>query len=189
MKKLISIKTIRETDTSPDLSYLGEYKSKPSATTIDREERGDCWRHEYRYWEPCNNHAALGEWEHVSDNAVNDSFLRLPLELRQTLTESTRLAKIAIIGAYYTEQDYLRHEAYNKGEWCCVGVEAVAEYTLNDTIQKMRSGGLYGIESDSREGYFQEVEAEQLEKLKGELVAIGFTVEEIDAYLTSKGKE
>ncbi len=48
------------------------------------------------------------------------------------------------------EQDYQRMEAYNRGDWHMVGIRAVAEVvTASGTIQTLRSGGLWGIESDS----------------------------------------
>jgi hypothetical protein len=37
-------------DANPDLSFLGEYSSRPTAAHIDREERGDMGRGEFRYF-------------------------------------------------------------------------------------------------------------------------------------------
>lgn len=43
----------RDVDTDPDLSHLGEYSNKTtSPAAIDREERGDAGRREYRYFNP-----------------------------------------------------------------------------------------------------------------------------------------
>jgi hypothetical protein len=79
------------------------------------------------------------------------------------------------------EQDYQRAEAYNRGEWCMVGVWAEATVQLTgDTIQRIRSGGLWGIESDSGEEYFEEVAQEELAALRAELLAVGFTSRAID---------
>jgi hypothetical protein len=44
-----------------------------------------------------------------------------------------------------------------------------------NTTQTIRSGGLWGIESDSGDDYLTEVENEQLDELKDELHAIGFS--------------
>jgi len=40
----------KELDEDADLSFLGEYSNTPAAVHIDREERGDMGRHEYRYF-------------------------------------------------------------------------------------------------------------------------------------------
>jgi len=43
--------TIKHTlDEQPDLSYLGEYSNTPGEHCIDRQERGDMDRGEYRYF-------------------------------------------------------------------------------------------------------------------------------------------
>lgn len=60
------------------------------------------------------------------------------------------------------EQDYQRAEAYNRGEWCMVGVYAVANIRIHtpqggySSIQTIRTPGLWGIESDSTDDYIAE---------------------------------
>lgn len=77
-------------------------------------------------------------------------------------------------------EDYARLEAYNRGDWCMVGVWAEAEVVLTgNCVQKIRSGGLWGIESDSGE-YLTEVAKEEVEQLKDELIALGFRRSTID---------
>ena len=51
-KRIKSVQVVRVADRDPDLSHLGEYSSRPGAddVTIDREERGDMGRGEYRYF-------------------------------------------------------------------------------------------------------------------------------------------
>lgn len=82
----------------------------------------------------------------------------------------------------YVRQDYERMESLNRGYWCFMGVFATAEVQLSSmsTIQTLRSGGLWGIESDSGD-YFKEVEAEQLAELKDEMHAAGFSKRAIAA--------
>lgn len=91
----------------------------------------------------------------------------------------------------YTRQDYERMEAMSRFDWHYVGVRAEAEYSLgvagHDSagrahylIQKLSSGGLWGIESDAGD-YFAEVEAEQLSELRSQLSAIGFSKRAISA--------
>lgn len=55
-KRIDSVVFKREVDTYPDLSWLGEYSNTPDAVHIDREERGDMGRHEYRYFNMSSNY-------------------------------------------------------------------------------------------------------------------------------------
>ncbi len=76
--------------------------------------------------------------------------------------------------------NYTRMEAGIRGKWYLIGIRAEAEVRLTgDTVQRITSGGLWGIESDSEENYFKQIEGEQLAELAAELLAIGFTAEEI----------
>jgi hypothetical protein len=140
-RKILSVELRREVDSSPDNSHLGEYSDRPGPDdrTIDRQERGDMGRDEFRYFIA----AVSGE-----DTGNPDS----------------------------VEQDYQRMESLNRGDWFSFGVSAVAEVQLTPggVIQKIRSGGLWGIESDSDKSYFAEVESEQLAELRGELEQLGF---------------
>jgi len=79
-------------------------------------------------------------------------------------------------------QDYERAEAYCRDEWSMVGVIASAQICLpgSDIVQRITSGGLWGIESDSGEDYFAETEKAQLEELEEELFRLGFTARQIE---------
>ena len=70
------------------------------------------------------------------------------------------------------EQDYQRMESYNRGEWHMVGIIAKAEIRnpATDCTQVIRSGGLWGVESDGGE-YLNDVAKEQLSELAIELRA------------------
>lgn len=88
-------------------------------------------------------------------------------------------------------QDYARAEALSRGEWCYVGVSAKAEIAFpgSTVVQRLTSGGLWGIESDSGEDDFAEVEAEELNALRDELTAAGFTPRQIDLAFKSVRRE
>lgn len=136
-KRIDSIKIVWKQDESPDTSYLGAYSSTPKANAIDRKERGDMGRNEYRYF----NHG-----QDYADCTPEDR-------------------------AKYIEQDYQRSERLNAGDWCYMGVWAEAEVSYptgsgNRRLEKLRSGGLWGIESDSNAKYATEVEQEQVNELK-----------------------
>lgn len=81
--------------------------------------------------------------------------------------------------AAYIEQDYARAESLDRGEWGYIGIHAVAEITIHGTIQKVRTGGLWGIESDSGADYLAQVGQEQLAELWPILAEMGFTEEQI----------
>jgi hypothetical protein len=141
MKRIESVKIRRMIDDSPDLSYIGEYANSAADGAIDRKERGDCGRGEYRYFNPAN--------------------------------------------IEYAEQDYDRMEAAQRGAWCSIGVRAEAEIQTSDDGQNwlsnsVSSGGLWGIESDSGDEYFAEIERDELSALRDTLAELGFSVEEID---------
>jgi hypothetical protein len=63
----------------------------------------------------------------------------------------------------YLDEDAERLAAYNRGEWGMVGIRASVELHLPTgnnggyIIHRVTSPGLWGIESDSDESYFDEV--------------------------------
>lgn len=65
-----SIKVQVLADESPDTSWLGEYANEPGAEdrTIDREERGDMGRGEYRYFVAANSGEDTGNPESVEQD-------------------------------------------------------------------------------------------------------------------------
>lgn len=77
----------------------------------------------------------------------------------------------------YAMNDYNRSEAANRGNWCMMGCRAVAEIsypTANGRrIDRLRSGGLWGIESDSSKEYIEEIEKEEMADLKGHVEKFG----------------
>jgi hypothetical protein len=83
------------------------------------------------------------------------------------------------------EQDYQRMEAYNRGAWCMVGLQAEATISIDlggiKTLQTVRSGGLWGIESDSDAGHFASVAADELTDLREQLESLGVDMSNWDA--------
>ncbi len=159
--RIESVKICRAVDESPDLSWLGEYSGHDEGHAIDRQERGDAGRGEYRYWNPGPNHCPHNpaDWAHV-DGA----------ELSKVIAEH---GSIEAADAAYVESDYKRCEAYNSGDWCMMGVWAQAEVIVNGTVQRIRSGGLWGIESDSDAAYFRTVAHDELCSLRDTLAELG----------------
>jgi hypothetical protein len=112
---------------------------------------GDMGRHEYRYFNASFNYV-------TKDGNPADGLT--PEEIRK-----------------YTWQDYERLERLNAGDWCYLGIRASADIqTLSSgPIQHIRSGGLYGIESDSDRAYIESVEKEELADLREQLQSLGFS--------------
>lgn len=54
MKKIEKIKVVHLLDSSPDLSWLGEYSVKPGPHAIDRQAHRSIERNECRYFNPAN---------------------------------------------------------------------------------------------------------------------------------------
>lgn len=82
----------------------------------------------------------------------------------------------------YCRQDYERMESLNAGNWSYVGVRAEAKITIpsdkiqhTSVIQRISSGGIFGIESDSETSYFSEVSSDELSELKTLLTELGFS--------------
>lgn len=73
------------------------------------------------------------------------------------------------------KQDYARMEALNDGQWRFIGIIAKAEIrSENGILQTLRSGGLWGIESDSGAPHLETVKQDELAQLTDELTSLGF---------------
>ena len=69
--------------------------------------------------------------------------------------------------------------------WCMIGIQAKAQVMVKIVgdswiCQDIRSGGLWGIESDSDEDFFKQVDEEELNNLRDNLLALGFKDDEIN---------
>lgn len=88
-------------------------------------------------------------------------------------------------GPQGVEQDYRRMEAFNRGDWHMVGIYAEATVLVPDgsgnfTIQEVRSGGLYGIESDVGMDYRQETARDEISNLVDQLEAFGLKKADVE---------
>lgn len=85
----------------------------------------------------------------------------------------------------YRQEDRERLAAYDRGEWWMVGIWAEATILTGGPKvwvgNCIRSGGLWGIESDSSKEYFREVAQDELANLRDILLEMGFSEAEIDA--------
>lgn len=78
--------------------------------------------------------------------------------------------------------NYERFEAYNNSQWHYIGIIAKAEVQLseNHVIQVLRSGGIWGVESDSDQEHLDSIHKEELDGLRAELELAGFGKRAID---------
>lgn len=179
-------------DTDPDTSWLGEYSDRPSSEfSIDRatdEFQGDIdagkdWLNRAQ--------SRIEDMQQESDDRdLQDAYQQLE-ELKDEFDnvswDSRRYRYFNPSDNYtgepaedirsYVKQDLARMDALDNQNWYFMGVSATAEVWNPKThvIQRIHSGGLWGIESDSGREYIESVEQEQLAELKTELTALGFS--------------
>lgn len=189
MKRILSIKIERILDTDPDTSNLGEYSNTPKEGAIDRKYSQETsaaillLSHAANRLENSDDeNTSIGDAIMILDEAreelsdKNDGDM-LCHEYRYFNPSDNYLGEPAEDIAKYTREDYERMEAYNRDEWSYIGIRAVAQVQLQQhgTIQTVKSGALWGIESDSDESYFREVADEQLHELRATLHQMGFS--------------
>lgn len=81
----------------------------------------------------------------------------------------------------YGKQDFQRMEGLNNGNWYFLGIIAKASIrTTSTTLQVIHSGGLWDVESDCDKKHLEEIEQEQLDSLKFELMTLGFGKQELN---------
>jgi predicted RND superfamily exporter protein len=78
----------------------------------------------------------------------------------------------------YRSQDAERLANYGT-DWSMVGIRAVAIIEVNGIQQSIESPGLWGIEDDSGDDYFDEVYGEELSTLGEMLHELGFGASDI----------
>lgn len=81
----------------------------------------------------------------------------------------------------YATQDYDRQRGLTNGSWYFLGLRATAEVVIGGVSQKITSGGLWGIESDSGADYLREIGTEQLTELAEVLEEMGFSAKQVSA--------
>ena len=188
-------------DTDPDLSYLGEYTNDIGPGVIVREH-GEFYERIKTGMERDYNGRFIGKLPPEYSNLYGRDQLpgfkpssnHIPHDPKNW-SHVPRKNKSEVIRKYgslknadyvYALEDYRRMEDYNNNHWCCIGirVETTIETSENDfkdrLINEVSSGGLWGIESDSGEDHFREIEGEEKEELKGILLAMGFQESEIE---------
>jgi len=190
--RILSITVVTRPDECPDTSWLGEYGEdyNPAAIVCETGEFvADIERRE-KILDRLSDEVSFRE---CSDTPLDSTIPRQRLEkLTAEWEDLNRIPERGRRYRYFTpcaggekpggkywrkyaRQDYDRMEALSRGDWYFMGIVAEARITLpgSDVIQRITSGGLWGIESDCGD-YQREVEDDQLVELRGELEALGF---------------
>lgn len=146
---IINVEIVTRYDDSPDTSYIGTY-------TDVAEEGAIVW--------------ATGEFcEDANEIPAPSREYRffVPYARGEKVQSQSYRA--------YAQQDWERMRRLSAGEWCYVGIMAQAEITLanSNVIQRITSGGVWGIESDTDGAYLEELASAELEELRGELESLG----------------
>ena len=186
-KRILSIEVKHIDDTDPDTSYLGKYSGNPADDySIDRNHSADC----PRFWA---NNDILDDARECDCTGRRDSRNTYqyfnPGSVEAFDADASWIpADVTDKRAYWAEamrqnalQDYARMEAYNADEWSFIGIDARAEIVIGGVCQTIKSGGLWGIESDSEESHFCETEQDELAALRGILNELGFSKRAIAA--------
>lgn len=152
-----SIRIETKADTDPDTSYLGKYTDESSS------EAFIC------YGEHAGKQVKeLGDGEELPERSREYRYFLPAMTGEETGNPES------------PKQDFDRMQALNSGQWCCVGIVAKAVVrSASGITQTLRSGGLWGIESDSDKAHLAEVAKEELAALRAELEAFGFSARAI----------
>jgi hypothetical protein len=152
-KRILNVTVKQIPDIDPDTSYLGTYSDTPeNEFSIERKNVGT---REYHWFNPATvePYDATASW--------------IPAHVKNRRTYWLRAMR------KNARQDFERMESLNRGQWEYIGVVADAEIVVDHTVQNIKSGGLWGVESDSGD-YLKEIANEQLSELREQLHALGF---------------
>lgn len=156
-KRIISVELVREVDESPDCSHLGEWTDFPHDWAIVR---------------------ALGCYvAQLGDDVIPERGREMRFFLPYAGGETEGSADYQKYGL----QDWERMEALERGGWEYIGIAARAQIVLAGVVQVVRSGGLWGIESNGAAEYIAEVERNELAALRDVLAECGFSARAISA--------
>jgi hypothetical protein len=194
-KRILSVTIKHMIDESPDTSYLGEYGNhSESEYSIDRAHSQDCASASSEAEAVSNQIQRVIDYLYEQDLEDRDAIEVLE-DAQEQITECDCHQHLDSRSyryfnpnwqnykgepdpdiRKYCQQDYDRMESLNNQQWYYMGIRAEAEVQLTgDLCQKITSGGLWGVESDSSQDYIAEVGQEELSNLKAELAAIGFS--------------
>lgn len=166
--KIQRIYFVHEIDTDPDLSHLGKYTDKPDPWVIVRRDGDYLCRLEEKFRDPS------GETAYELPPRGREFRFFKPDAGEPDGTEDYQR---------YGLQQYRMMEAYERQEWCMLGVWAEAEIVIHGVCQKIRSGGIWGIQNDD-DSQIKDVQEEELHALHAILTELdpGLTPEVLGTF-------
>jgi len=168
-RRILSVTIKHEPDVHPDTSYIGEYSDLPDPYFFDRTE---------------------GKMLKTLERDKNYEIPEPGREYRFFKPYAGEEEPGTRLYIKYGKQDFDRMEHLEKGNWYFMGITAEARVHLgSDIVQRIHSGGLWGIESDSGEAHIKEAEQGEMGALRDQLKAIGFAEEYIDEAFKSIKEE
>lgn len=165
-------------DPYPDLSYLGEYVE--DTLDLKYEDDPDCVIDRYPGHEEW-----MGRTRECRYFVANVPLLSINRKTGKPYSRRTKQR--------WARRQYERMEAYNRGDWACVHlfVEAIISSEQDERLCWTRTGGLWGVESDSGSDYYESIWAEEMAEIRELLTGImefNLAPEEIeDAIQNAKG--
>ena len=161
-REIVNIKVVYLVDENPDTSFLGEYTDEYDPCYFD-----------------CEGGKMLRTLERDKDYEIPSKGQDYRFFKPYAGGEEPGTPRYV----RYGKQDLDRMEGLSRGLWHFLGIRADAVVKLGDgdLCQKITSGGLWGVESDSDPCHFKEVEDDEFSALRRELIAAGFSEEQIDA--------
>jgi hypothetical protein len=189
--RILKVEILTRADTDPDTSYIGEYTDtwKLGAMVVHSGEFvADIERREaiLERLQACDVPALAEAWQNRAAKLGPqwDDLNSIPERGREYCFFLPYAGGESPDSKEYrrnARQDYDRMQGLSRGDWSFVGIQARAEVTLpgSDVVQRLTSGGLWGIESDSGADYLAEVERDELAGLRRELDAVGFSPRQI----------
>lgn len=203
MKRITEVSIVTITEMQPNLSFIGEYTDKSGDWVIVRQE-GEYLATLNEQADKEAYATYLADDKNVAEYVAQGeswppSFEAWKEEQYDTgYTLSIRGRESRFFKPYaggeeegsedyktYGLQDYKRMESYNQQNWYMTGIKAVAKIQTSEDgenwlCNEVKSGGLWGIESDCGEEYKKEVADGQLVELRNALKAFGFKNRQID---------
>jgi hypothetical protein len=86
----------------------------------------------------------------------------------------------------FSHIDDVQQARYERGELTLYGIRAEAKIVVDEVVQTITSGGLWGIESDAGDDYFHEVAEEEYNDLRKILKTLGVATSELPNKLDKK---
>lgn len=192
-KRILSVTIKQIADYDADTSDLGEYSDEAKPYAIVQENARGEYGGQFVDQLPCEcghteaeHHSEFGTCHECPDLEC-ETFNRVTIErgreYRYFNPAADNYAGIDDAEVRrYCLQDFERMRDLQRGEWGYIGIKAEAVVKLTgDLTQRISSGGLWGIESDSDPSDFRSIEHEQLDDLRDELHAMGFSKRAVTA--------